>query len=108
DNVVGTADDGVVDVWSVPRSYPTFGQVIRLTTATAPGEGEDRYWAFESTASKRYSSGWSLLASYSIDRGDVRNINPTNPNAARYPQSSGGTLSSIFPPLLPQVYQGVR
>ena len=29
DNAVGTADDGIVTVWSVPRSYPTFGQVIR-------------------------------------------------------------------------------
>jgi hypothetical protein len=108
DNIVGTADDGVVDVWSVPRSYPTFGQVIRLTTNTASGEGEDRYWAFESTASKRYSNGWSLLASYSIDRRDVRNINPRNPNEARYPQSTDGVLSTIFPPTDPQVYQGVR
>jgi Carboxypeptidase regulatory-like domain len=108
DNVAGTADDGLVEVFSVPRSYPTFGQVIRLTVPTAPGEGEDRYWAFESTASKRYSSGWSLLASYSIDRREVRNINPTNPNEARYPQSSGGNLSGIFPPTLPQIYQGVR
>jgi hypothetical protein len=108
DNIVGTADDGIVEVWSVPRSYPTFGQVIRLTTATEPGEGEDRYWAFESTASKRYSSGWSLLASYSIDRRDVRNIRPRNPNEARYPQSTDGVLSTIFPPELPQVYQGAR
>ena len=108
DNIVGTADDGVVEVFSVPRSFPTFGQVIQLTVPTAPGEGEDRYWAFESTASKRYSNGWSLLASYSVDKRLVRNINPTNPNEARYPQSSGGTLSNIFPPTNPQVYQGVR
>ena len=26
DNVVGTADDGTIDVWSVPRTYPTFGR----------------------------------------------------------------------------------
>jgi len=108
DNIVGTADDGVVEVWSVPRSYPTFGQVIRLTTNVAPGEGADRYWAFESTASKRYSSGWSMLASYSIDRREVRNIDPRNPNEARYPQSTDGVLSTIFGPTLPQVYQGAR
>src|SRR5439155_21317154 len=78
DNIAGTADDGVVDVWSVPRSYPTFGQVIRLTTNVAPGEGADTYWAFESTASKRYSSGWSMLASYSIERRAVPNRYPSN------------------------------
>ncbi|HYU80320.1 MAG TPA: carboxypeptidase regulatory-like domain-containing protein [Vicinamibacterales bacterium] len=109
DNIVGTPDDGVVEVWSVPRSYPTFGQVIRLTTNTEPGEGEDKYWAFETTASKRYSNGWSLLASYSIDRRDVRNFKPRNPNEALYGQSNGsGAISDTYPPDLPQTYQGGR
>ena len=47
---------------------------------------------------------------YGVDptKVNVRNINPTNPNEARYPQSSGGNLSSTFPPELPQVYQGAR
>ncbi|MBI4475778.1 MAG: hypothetical protein HY654_01315, partial [Acidobacteria bacterium] len=98
DNIAGTADDGVIEVWSVPRSYPTFGQNRRLTVNTAPGEGEDRYWAFEGTASKRHAAGWSLLASYSIDRRDVRNIQPRNPNEARYPDTYE----------LPLIYQGVR
>src|SRR5918994_1617307 len=106
DNVVGTADDGIIEVWSVPRTYTTFRQVIRLTTNTDPGEGEDKYWAFESTASKRYANGWSLLASYSVDRRDVRNINPRNPNEAAYrAQSQNGTLQAQFPPELPQTYQ---
>ena len=99
DNIAGTADDGTVTVWSVPRTYPTFGQVIRLTTNTAPGEGEDKYWAFESTASKRYANGWSFLASYSIDRRDVRNIAARNPNEAAYrAQSTNGNLSNDFNP----------
>jgi carboxypeptidase family protein len=98
DNIIGTADDGVVEVWSVPSTYPTFGQVIRLTTNTEPGEGEDKYWAFESTASKRYANGWSMLASYSIDRRDVRNIKPRNPNEAKYPSTYE----------LPQTFQGAR
>jgi hypothetical protein len=96
DNIEGTADDGIVEVWSVPRSHPNFGTQRTLVTNTAPGEGEDRYWAFESTASKRYANGWSLLASYSIDRRDVRNNAPLNPNEARYNWED------------PQVYQGVR
>jgi hypothetical protein len=109
DNIAGTADDGIVQVWSVPSTYPTFGQVIRLTTNTAPGEGEDKYWAFETTASKRYANGWSMLASYSIDRRDVKNINPRNPNEAAYrAQSNNGTLSNDFNPELPQVFQGIR
>ncbi len=109
DNVVGTADDGVLEVWSVARTYPTFGQVNRLFTNTEPGEGEDHYTAFEATGSKRYSNGWSLLASYSIDRRDVRNINPLNPNQAKYRAvSTNGTISGNFPPELPQTYQGVR
>jgi hypothetical protein len=109
DNLTGTADDGVLEVWSVPRTYPTFGQVNRLFTNTAPGEGEDRYTAFEATASKHYSNGWSLLASYSIDRRDVRNIDPLNPNQAKYRAvSTNGNISGNFPPELPQTYQGVR
>jgi hypothetical protein len=109
DNVAGTADDGTVEVWSVPRSYPTFGQVIRLTTATEPGEGEDKYWAFETTASKRYANGWSMLASYSIDRRDARNIHPRNPNEAAYrAQSNNGTLQGQFPAEAAHTYQGVR
>jgi hypothetical protein len=80
DNAAGTADDGVVPVWSVPRSYPTFEQVVRFTTNTDPGEGQDKYWGFETTMSKRYSNGWALLGS--VDRRDVRNIKPRNPNEA--------------------------
>ena len=99
----------MLEVWSVPRTYPTFGQVNRLFTNTAPGEGEDSYTAFEATASKHYSNGWSLLASYSFDRRDVRNIDPLNPNQAKYRAvSTNGTISGNFPPELPQTYQGVR
>ena len=34
DNVAGTADDGVVEVWSVPRTHPNFGQLKTLVTNT--------------------------------------------------------------------------
>ncbi len=95
DNIVGTADDGVIDVWSVPRSWPTFGQVQSFFTNTGP-EADDRYNAFEATASKSYSNGWSLLASYSIDRRNVRNPAPRDPNEARYNWE------------LPETHQGVR
>jgi hypothetical protein len=96
DNVAGTADDGTVQVWSVPRSYPRFGQVQSLFTNAAPGEGDDRFTAFETTFSKSHTNGWSLLASYQIDKRDVKNIAPRNPNEAAYNWE------------LPETYQGVR
>lgn len=102
DNVTGTADDKVVQVYSVPRTYPTFGQVKALTVNAAAGEGDDRYTAFETTFSKSYSHGWSLLGSYSIDRRDAKNIDPRNPNEALYGIGTTGVWA------LPETYQGVR
>lgn len=96
DNVAGTADDSSVEVWSVPRSYPRFGQVQSLFTNTAAGEGDDRFTAFEATFNKSHTNGWSVLASYQIDRRDVKNIAPRNPNEARYNWE------------LPETYQGAR
>ena len=96
DNIAGTADDGTVSVWSVPRSYPGFGQISELTVNAADGEGDDRYNAFEATFSKSYSNKWSLLASYSADKRDIKNITPRNPNEAAYNWE------------LPETFQGMR
>lgn len=96
DNVTGTADDGVVDIWSVPRTDPNFGVVEMLWVNTAPDEGNDHYTAFEATISKRQSTRWSMLASYVADRHVVRNIEPRNPNEARYNWE------------LPETHQSVR
>ena len=41
DNVAGTADDRVIQVYSVPRTYPGFGQIRELTVNAADGEGDD-------------------------------------------------------------------
>jgi hypothetical protein len=58
---------------------------------------------------RKQALGWSLLASYSVDRRDVRNFNRRNPNEAAYrAQSTNGVLNNDFPPELPQTYQGVR
>jgi hypothetical protein len=84
DNIIGTADDGIVEMWSVPRSYPTFGVVQTQWVNTGPDEGNDSYTAFEATFSKRQSNRWSMLASYVGDRRVVRNMIPRNPNEARY------------------------
>jgi hypothetical protein len=105
DNVTGTADDRIVQVYSVPRSYPTFGQIQELTVNAAPGEGDDRYNAFEATFSKTYSNRWSFLASYTADHRDAKNIDARNPNEALY-----GIVSGNNPGVwaLPENYQGVR
>jgi hypothetical protein len=95
DNAIGTSDDGVVEVWSVPRTYPGFGQIREFTTNTDPDEGEDRYWAYEATVSKRHSSGWSALASYSWDRREVHNPTPLNPNQARYNHEQPQTFHGL-------------
>lgn len=96
DNIAGTADDGIVEVWSLPLGHPGIGQINTFTTNTDDNEGEDKYWAFEATASKRYANGWSWLGSYSWDRRDVRNITPRNPNEQRYNWED------------PETHQGVR
>lgn len=81
DNIVGTGDDGVLTVHSVPRAYPGFGQVATLYTN---GTRKDRYSAFEATLNRRYAGGWSLLGSYIIDRHTWNNNAPLTPNEARY------------------------
>ncbi len=81
DNVAGTADDGVVTVYSVPRTYPTFGTVATLYTN---GIRQDHYSAFEATLNKRHSAGWSALVSYSLDRHTWENNAAQNPNETLY------------------------
>lgn len=105
DNTVGTADDRTIEVWSVPRSYPGFGQVRSFFTNAAPGEGDDRYTAFEATFNKSLSKRWSLLGSYSIDRRDAKNIDPRNPNEALYGVVLSGSTGTWA---LPETHQGVR
>jgi len=104
DNTTGTADDRVIQVYSVPRTYPGFGQIKELTVNAADGEGDDTYDAFEATFSKSYSNGWSLLASYSADHRNAKNIDPRNPNEALY----GILNNNTYVWALPENYQGVR
>ena len=96
DNVAGTADDGMVQVWSVPRSYPTFGQISELTVNAAPGEGDDRYTAFERRSARAIRIDGRCWRRTALDRRDVKNITPRNPNEAAYNWE------------LPESYQGVR
>jgi len=111
DNVVGTADDRPIEIWSVPRSYPGFGQVQSRFVNTEGDEGNDTYRAFETTFSKAHTNGWSLLASYVVDRRNVKNINPRNPNEALYgifANTLGTTAGQPAVRELPETHQGVR
>jgi hypothetical protein len=89
----------------VPRTYPGFGQVKSFFTNAAPGEGDDRYNAFEATFNKSMADHWSLLGSYSIDHRDAKNINPRNPNELLYGVVLSGSTGTWA---LPETHQGMR
>jgi len=86
DNRAGTADDQVLTVYSVPRTYPTFGQNIeRIVQA----DGNNRYHAVGVTFNKQYSNNWSFLFSYDVDYRDLRDNSPRNPNEQLYGPQNG-------------------
>ena len=87
DNFVGTADDGVMYAYSVPRTHPGFGQVNTLVTNVNDGEGLATYTAYEATFSKQHSRGWSMLANFAADVADVNRQDALNPNQALYTYS---------------------
>ena len=81
DNRTGTADDRTITVYSVPRSYPTFGQNIeRIVQAT----GRNRYHAMGFTINRQYSNNYSFLFSFDTDYRDLRDNTPRNPNEQLY------------------------
>ena len=97
---IGTADDRVVQVCSVPRTLSGFGQMQGADRQRAPmAKATIRYTAFEATFSKSYSNGWSLLASYRVDQRDAKNIDPRNPNEARLRHRTTGVWA--LPETLP-------
>jgi hypothetical protein len=86
DNVVGTADDGVVYVWSVPRTYPTFGQQNDLSTNVNRdrNEGSSLYTGYEVTLNRQFSNKLSFLLGYSASYRKAGINDPENPNQAMY------------------------
>lgn len=84
DNKVGTADDGVVYVWSVPRTYPTFGQINQFTTNRRKEEGSSVYTGYELTYNRRYANKWSFLAGYTISFKKAGVPDALTPNALVY------------------------
>jgi hypothetical protein len=84
DNVVGTADDAQIPVWSVPRSYPTFGEVIEHTIQDEGPGRHGRYHSIGTIVNKQNSNGWSGLVSINVDRRELGVDSPQNPNQEFY------------------------
>lgn len=93
DNTTGTADDKTLTVWSVPRTYPTFGQNIERVVQA---DREDRYHAFGVTFNKQYANNWSFLFSFDTDKRDLSDNSPRNPNEALYGPQDGGTGTTTW------------
>lgn len=94
DNIVGTADDRTLLVYSVPRSFPTFGQVIERIVQTGGNEGRNRYDAYGVTFNKQLANGYSFLASFNADYRDLRDNDPRNPNEVLYGPQAGNISGS--------------
>jgi hypothetical protein len=94
-----------IRVWSVPRSYSTFGQVNQLTTQFVAGEGTKNFTAFEFHFQKQYSNKWSVLAGYTLDFNHSNNPHPINPNLALY---NNILASDTTRAPLPEWNQGIK
>jgi hypothetical protein len=93
DNVTGTADDKTLVVYSVPSTYPTFGQLIERTVQ---GERNENYHAFGTTLNKQLSGNYSFLVSFDADYRDLADHAPRNPNEALYGPQDGGTGTNNY------------
>jgi hypothetical protein len=99
DNILGTGDDQVLEVYAVPRTYPTFGQVIERIIQTEKGEGRNKYDAYGVTFNKQLSNNYSFLVSFDVDRRDLNDNDPRNPNEALYgsaPTAASGTGANTY------------
>jgi Carboxypeptidase regulatory-like domain len=94
DNVTGTADDRPLVIYSVPSSFPTFGQNIERIIQLTDDESRNKYNAFGVTLNKQYSSNWSFLASFNADRRDLLDIAPRSPNEALYGPGDSDTATA--------------
>jgi hypothetical protein len=91
DNLTGTADDSSLVIYSVPRSYPTFGQTVERIVQMSGAESRNSYDAFGVTFNKQYAGNWSLLAAFDASHATLREIEPRDPNEQLY---GPGTFTS--------------
>jgi Carboxypeptidase regulatory-like domain/TonB dependent receptor len=93
DNVTGTSDDKPIVIYSVPRTFSTFGQSIERIIQLSSPESRNTYDAFGVTLNKQYSDNWSFLASFNSDRRDLRDIGARSPNETLYGPGDSGTAT---------------
>jgi len=98
DNTPGTDDDQSLLIYSVPRTYATFGQVIERVIQTGESEGRNKYDAYGVTFNKQLSNNYSFLVSYNLDYRDLADNDPRNPNEALYGPASAasGTNANTY------------
>ena len=81
DNTAGTTDDQTLTVFSVPNTYPTFGQNIERVVQA---DGDNRYHAMGATLNKQFANNYSFLIGFDADYRDLRDTAARNPNEALY------------------------
>jgi len=96
DNVLGTADDGVVQVWSVSSSNPNRNITRNRRVQVEGNENANLYMAYEGTFNKQYSNGYSFLVGYEADFVKTSGVKPQNPNELIY-KFSGNNALAPFP-----------
>ncbi len=116
DNVTGTADDRALLIYSVPRSFPTFGRNIDWVVQQTGEEGKNKYDAYGVTLNKQHSNNWSFLASFDASYRSLKDIDPRNPNEALYgpgnfdslTPGSGSPTTNLYRHRLPEWHYTVR
>jgi hypothetical protein len=94
DNVAGTADDKPLVIYSVPRTFPTFGQSVERILQVSNAESRNKYNAYGVTLNKQNANGWSFLASFNADYRDLVDIAPRSPNEALYGPGDNDTATA--------------
>ena len=95
DNIAGTADDGIMEVWSVPRTYPTFGQVNRLDDEHRAGRRRGQVLGLRGDGQQALRERL-VVPRVLLDRSPRRpQQHPRNPNEAEYrAQSTNGSAGT--------------
>ena len=109
DNIAGTADDGTVTVWSVPRTYPTFGQVHPSDDEHGAGRRRGQILGLREHGQQALRE-WVVVPRVVFHRSPRREKHqPRAIRTKRVPRAvNNWRPDDEFNPELPQTFQGVR
>jgi hypothetical protein len=113
DNTAGTTDDTPLVIYSVPRTFPTFGQSTERIIQLTADESRAKYDAYGMTLNKQFSNNWSFLAAFNADYRTLPDIAPRSPNEALYgpgdnDTATGGSNANPFRHRAPEWNYAVR